>query len=253
MKNAISALPLLGALAAPAWAIDYTDEAEVISAVPIYQSVNEPRQHCWSEPVTTYEQPYRSGGGAIIGAITGGLLGNTVGRGHGRAASTAVGAAVGAVVGDRIDNQGRHAVPVTREVQRCQVVDNIRQVISGYQVTYRYNGRDTTVILPNDPGPRVRIGVGISGQSGVEVIPPAAPMVSGAARPVVQQITYVSHSPRPVFHHPPLPRVIISLHGDRHGHHRPGHRERWNRMEDHRGGHHDNRRDGHRGGRDRRD
>ncbi len=253
MKNPISALSLLGALAAPVWAADYTDEAEVLSAVPIYQSVNEPRQHCWSEPVTTYEQPYRSSGGAIIGAITGGLLGNTVGRGHGRAASTAVGAAVGAVVGDRIGNQGSQAVPVTREVQRCQVVDNIRQVLSGYQVTYRYNGRDTTVILPQDPGPRVRIGVGISGESGVEVIPPAPPSVFVSARPVVQQITYVSHSSRPVLHHPPLPRLVINLHGGQHGHHRPEHRERWNRMDDHRGGHQNHREDGRRGGRDRRD
>lgn len=240
MKTRIAAPLLIAAFAAPAFAVDYTDEAEVIATVPIYQTVNEPRQQCWMEPVTTYEQPQRSGGGAIIGAITGGLVGSTVGRGNGRVGAAAVGAAVGAVVGDRIDNQGNYAVPVTRDVQRCQTVNNVRQVISGYQVTYRYNGRDTTVILPQDPGPRVRIGVGISGRSGVEVIPAVA---VAAATPVVENIAYVQRETVPVWHHRPYyyprPSLNIVLHGNRHGHHPSHHGHHWNRGRGHDGGHFD--------------
>jgi len=72
---------LLAACAAPSYAYDYTDTAEVVSAVPIYQTVNEPRQQCWTESVTYYEESGRSNGGAIIGGITGpGRQGQRPGR-----------------------------------------------------------------------------------------------------------------------------------------------------------------------------
>ena len=244
MKIRFTAPLLLATFAAPAFATDYTDEAEVISAVPMYQTVNEPSQQCWTESATTYEQPHRSGGGAIIGAITGGLLGHTVGKGNGRVAATAVGAAVGAMVGDHVGNQGRHAVPVTRDVQRCQVTDNVRQIVSGYQVTYRYHGRDTTVILPHDPGPRVRLGVGIAGDSG-----PGA--IALTEQPVVRNITYVRHESVPVWHQPPRPRVNIVVHADRHGHHRDYPRKQWHHDGGRRGDHHNHRRDRGRDGHDR--
>ncbi len=78
------AVPLLvAACAAPSYAYDYTDTAEVVSAVPIYETVNEPRQQCWTESVTYYEETRVSNGGAIIGGITGGLLGAQVGKGNG--------------------------------------------------------------------------------------------------------------------------------------------------------------------------
>ncbi len=246
MKIRFAAPLLLTALTAPAFANDYTDEAEVISAVPIYQTIREPTQQCWTESATSYEQPHRSGGGAIIGAITGGLLGHTVGKGNGRVAATAVGAAVGAMVGDHVGNQGRHSVPVTRDVQRCQVTDNVRQIVSGYQVTYRYYGRDTTVILPHDPGPRVRIGVGIAGHSSAGAVVLAEP-------PVVSTITHTRHESVPVWHQPPRPRVNIILHADRHGHHRDYSRKKWHHDNGRRADHHNHRRDRGRGGHDRDD
>ncbi|MEO8166361.1 MAG: hypothetical protein ABI619_13290, partial [Betaproteobacteria bacterium] len=79
-KNIKIAVPLiLSALSVPALA--YTDSAPVVSKVPLYQSVNEPQQHCWSESVTQYEE-HRSPGGVILGGVAGGLLGNTIGRGN---------------------------------------------------------------------------------------------------------------------------------------------------------------------------
>ena len=164
MKIKIAAPLLLTALTAPAFATDYTDSAPVVSSVPVYQTVNEPRQQCWTESVTSYEER-RSPGGAIIGGLTGGLLGSTVGRGNGRVASAAVGAAIGALVGDHIGNRDNSTVAVTRPIQRCQTVQSYRQVLTGYQVTYNYNGRNTTVVLPYDPGARVPIEVGVSGSA----------------------------------------------------------------------------------------
>jgi uncharacterized protein YcfJ len=165
MKIRITAPVLLTALAAPALATDYRDSAPVVSSVPIYQTVNAPQQQCWTEPVTRYEE-HRSPGGAILGGITGGLLGSTVGRGNGRVASAAIGAAIGALVGDHLGNRDNGAVAVTRPVQHCQTVQSYRQVLTGYQVTYHYNGRNTTVVLPYDPGPRVPIEVGVAGGAG---------------------------------------------------------------------------------------
>src|SRR6185503_16466486 len=105
-------------------------------------------------------------------------------------AAAATAAAIGAVVGDRLDNRYSYSAPVTRPVQRCNVVDNYRQTISGYQVTYYYNGRNATVVMPYDPGPRVRIGVGISdhGGSNTYIVPQ-----SQLVRPSVTRITYIDN------------------------------------------------------------
>lgn len=203
MNQRIAVSLLAAAFATPVHAYDFTDTAEVISSIPIYETVNEPRQHCWNEPVTYYEESRRSNGGAIIGGITGGLLGAQVGKGNGRIAAAATAAAIGALVGDRLDNRDSYTVPVTRNVQRCQVTDNYRKVVSGYQVTYFYGGRNTTVILPYDPGPRVRIGVGISenGASGSYVVPQSA-----YVRPSVTHITYIDDDDVPVWKHKPSKR-----------------------------------------------
>lgn len=175
MKIKIAAPFLLTALAAQAFAADYRDSAPVVASVPVYQTVSEPQQQCWTESVTSYEER-RSPGGAILGGLTGGLLGSTIGGGNGRVASAAVGAAIGAVVGDHLGNRDNNAVAVTRPIQRCQTVASYRQVLTGYQVTYNYNGRNTTVVLPYDPGPRVAIEVGVTGGAaqGVYVSPAVA-------------------------------------------------------------------------------
>ena len=195
MKIQIAVPMLLGALAAPAFASDYTDSAQVISSVPIYQTVYEPQQQCWTESVTSYEE-HRSAGGVILGGVTGGLIGNTIGRGNGRAASTVVGAMIGAVVGDHIANRGNNTVAVTRPVQRCQTVESNRQILTGYQVTYNYNGRNTTVVMPYDPGARVPIDVGVTASAGqpVYIGPPLARITYDQRRiPVWEQRPYRRH------------------------------------------------------------
>lgn len=190
MNKRLAVPLLLAACAAPGYAYDYTDTAEVVAAVPIYETVIEPQQQCWTESVTYYEQSGRSNGGAIIGGITGGLLGAQVGKGNGRIAAAATAAAIGALVGDRLDNRYSYSSPVTRPVQRCSVVDNYRKTISGYQVTYFYNGRNATVVLPYDPGRRVRIGVGITDHGGPNTyIVPQSQVV----RPSVTRITYIDN------------------------------------------------------------
>jgi hypothetical protein len=45
--------------------------------------------------------------------------------------------------------------------QECRTVTTIREYVKGYAVVYRYNGRDIKTTLPTDPGPTVRVGIGV--------------------------------------------------------------------------------------------
>lgn len=133
----------------------FVTRARVISSTPIYDTINEPRRECWTETVGQETRSYREGngnGGAILGAIAGGLLGSTVGNGNGRIAAAAVGAATGAVVGDRWNDGGVRYESRPRQVERCRVQDNYHQVVSGYDVRYRFQGSEYSTRLPYDPG-----------------------------------------------------------------------------------------------------
>lgn len=146
----------------PPPAAPYYDTARVVASTPVYEDVNNPRQECWNEQVGYESAGSRSYGGAIIGGIAGAILGHQVGRGTGRDAATAIGAATGAIVGDNADNRDRGEGPA-RPVyeQRCRSVDNWSHRLTGYNVVYRYQGRDYSAFLPYDPGPAVRVSVSV--------------------------------------------------------------------------------------------
>lgn len=170
LVSALLMAPALGLLALPAQAEGFRDFAQVVSSIPVYERINTPRRDCWIEQVGFEpshggrEHVRRDYGGAIIGGIVGGLLGNTVGEGSGRRVATAVGAATGAIVGDRIDNadrvHGRHERP--RHEERCRVTDHWSERITGYNVVYRYQGREFSAFMPFDPGRKVRVLVNVS-------------------------------------------------------------------------------------------
>ena len=147
----------------------FNDRARVLSSTPIYQQVNEPRRECWTETVDGgYRNEPRSYGGALIGGVVGGLLGNTVGRGNGRTAAAAVGAVTGALVGDNISSNGRRGDGYyqPRQVERCQTRDNYRQVVAGYNVVYRYRGRNMSTTLPYNPGRFIDVNVAVAENRG---------------------------------------------------------------------------------------
>jgi uncharacterized protein YcfJ len=140
----------------------FTSRARVLSSVPIYDTINEPRRECWTETTGYETRSYRDGnntGSTLIGAIAGGLLGSTVGKGNGRVAAAAVGAATGAVVGNRWNDGGTRYESNPRQVERCRTEDNYRQVISGYDVRYRFQGRDYNTRMPYDPGKWLAVDV----------------------------------------------------------------------------------------------
>jgi len=87
------------------------------------------------------------------------VLGSQVGGGTGNKAATAVGGIAGAVIGDRVANPDQ---PRTEQVERCREVADSREVLKGYDVTYRYQGQDFTTRLPYKPGSTLRVGVAVS-------------------------------------------------------------------------------------------
>lgn len=174
MRKAISIAVLAALAGTNAAATDLVDTALVISSTPVVERVVEPRQDCSAGPAAAPAQPQnRDFSGAVIGGIAGGLLGAQVGKGNGKTAAAAVGAAAGAIIGDHVQNTQRAAqapAPV------CRTVETTREVIRGYTVVYRYNDRDITTTLPYDPGPTVRVAVGVIENAPAAAAPAPGPM-----------------------------------------------------------------------------
>ncbi len=207
LRSTLAAV-LAAAAATAATAADFTDYAPVVATAPVYERVNAPRQECWNETVTVEPAQPAAGNGAatagtIIGGIVGGVAGHQVGGGRGKDVATVAGAITGALIGNNIGGrQARdpavvYGEPETRVVQRCQTVDAWQDVVRGYDVTYRYAGRDATVRLPYDPGREVRVAVGIvadaprAGLRRQPVAPLAAPAAASRrppARPAAVRI-----------------------------------------------------------------
>lgn len=148
----------------------FQDTARVVASTPIYESVNQPRRECWDEHVR-YESrgiertSERGVGASILGGVVGGVLGNSIGKGDGRKAATAAGVALGAIIGDRYGDEARaypSVEPRTRVERQCRMVDNWSRKLSGYDVTYRYQGREYTTFMPYDPGNSVRVNVSVT-------------------------------------------------------------------------------------------
>lgn len=156
--------------------VTFADLAAVKSSTPIYQQVNRPRQECWTEEVTSTAPAGHDYGGTILGGVAGAIIGSQVGKGSGRDAAIAIGAATGAVVGDQMGNKDKpDTVSKTRTERHCRYIDNWTQEINGYNVVYRFNGREYRVILPYDPGPALQLSVNI--------VPTGPAPRSGAALP----------------------------------------------------------------------
>ncbi len=142
--------------------------ADVLRVDPVYRQVREerPREECYDEQVTRAERGGGDGtGGTVLGAIVGGALGNTVGSGDGRRAATVAGAVIGGAVGRNIDRNNGGPPREFEDVRtRCRVVADVanRRELVAYDVEYRFRGDVFRSRLDYDPGPRLRVRVGVT-------------------------------------------------------------------------------------------
>ncbi|MDO6565302.1 glycine zipper 2TM domain-containing protein [Amphritea sp. 1_MG-2023] len=148
----------------------HREYAQVIKVKPIVVQTERrtPRRECWEEEVR-YETPRhqrKSYTSPILGGIIGGAIGNELGAGGD---NKKVGAVVGAVLGASIGNdlshnrQREHNVNYRTET-RCQVQHDVEyyERVTGYRVTYRYNGRTYHTRMDHHPGKRIPVRVNVS-------------------------------------------------------------------------------------------
>ena len=152
---ALAAMPVGAQPLGPA-ATSYSAHARVVSAVPIRETASTPRQECWTE----YSES--AGGnraaGAVIGGIAGGLIGHQFGSGSGNTAATIAGTLGGAAVGNEVGRRSEDP----RAVERCRTVSDYSERVVGYDVLYRFQGREFTARLPYDPGPELPVNVTVA-------------------------------------------------------------------------------------------
>lgn len=145
------------------------EEVPVIETIPLIRTVeiSTPRDYCHEEEVVVEhrDHDYGSRTPVVISTIIGGAIGNAVGHGK---SNRRVGTVVGAVLGHSIGRDIIRDRPsgVTREyqlVERCETVyeSHTEERVTGYQVTYEYNGQVRSIRMDRDPGETIRLRVSV--------------------------------------------------------------------------------------------
>ncbi len=142
----------------------YADTAKVISATPIYETIeiNRPVERCYNERVVHQRRGHHSPAGTLVGGIAGGVLGNQIGHGRGKTVATVVGTLLGGSVGHQLSHRHGGRSYVTHE-RRCELVDHYdtKEELVGYRVKYRYKGRIFKTRTSEHPGRRIRVRVDV--------------------------------------------------------------------------------------------
>ncbi len=133
--------------------------ADVVDVKPITKTIHTPREECHDETVThtrAVKDENRIAGTAV-GAILGGVLGNQVGGGNGKKIATVAGAAAGGYAGNKVQRNMQEGDTYTTVEQRCRTVTDKSEKITGYEVRYRYDGKEDTVHMDHEPGSRIPV------------------------------------------------------------------------------------------------
>ena len=133
--------------------------AEVISSTPITKQTKIPHEECRDETVV-HQKPVQDQNriaGKVIGAVVGGALGNQVGGGSGKKVATVAGAVAGGYAGDKVQANMQKGDTYTTVEQRCKTVYETREDITGYDVVYRLNDKESSVKMSYDPGSHIPV------------------------------------------------------------------------------------------------
>ncbi len=101
---------------------------------------------------------------------------------------------------ERVNEPRQECSPAAEPEKKpeCRTVTIAREYVKGYAVIYRYNGRDIRTTLPSDPGPTVRVGIGVIDSARARKAPSA-----GALGSNVREVVQPEKSPAPAPARPP--------------------------------------------------
>jgi uncharacterized protein YcfJ len=139
--------------------------ARVVDVEPLVRrvTVNRPVEQCWDEVVRAPVRRYGVAGPTAAGSIVGAAIGRQFGSGNDRDVLTVLGAVAGGAVAH--SRAVRNGAGATRDVvaQRCEVLDQrmTEEIVDGYRVTYRYDGRHYTMQTDRHPGDWVQVAVDV--------------------------------------------------------------------------------------------
>ncbi|MGB0466477.1 MAG: glycine zipper 2TM domain-containing protein [Pontibacterium sp.] len=143
--------------------------ARVVAVEPITRRVEQriPRETCWQEPVPfrTAHRQNDSYTEELVGGLIGGAIGNAVGRNKtNKKIQAVIGAAIGASIAHDLQQPRQTGYDVQyRSERRCTVKHDLQyhEQITGYHVTYRYNGQHYETRMRERPGKRIRVNVDV--------------------------------------------------------------------------------------------
>ena len=133
--------------------------AEVVAVKEVMETVVTPREHCEDVQVQ-HQAPVKDErriAGTVVGGLAGGLLGSAVGGGKGKTLATVAGAAAGGYAGNQVQKNMQQKDVVTTSEHRCKTLNEKSQKVVGYNVTYRFEGKDGIVQMPFRPGPTLPV------------------------------------------------------------------------------------------------
>lgn len=135
------------------------DYAEVISSTPVVKQTKIPHEECHDETVV-HQKPVKDENriaGKLIGAVAGGVLGHQVGGGSGKKVATVAGAVAGGYAGDKVQGNMQKSDTYTTVEQRCKTTYETREDITGYDVVYRLEDKESSVRMTYDPGNKIPV------------------------------------------------------------------------------------------------
>jgi uncharacterized protein YcfJ len=131
--------------------------AQVVSAIPIKETVKTPRQECRNVTVT-HRRPVQDENhiaGSVLGAVAGGVIGHQFGGGRGKDVATVVGALGGGYAGNQIQGSLQESDTYTTTQQRCKTVYDKSEKMLGYDVTYKIGDQQGKIRMGSDPGTQI--------------------------------------------------------------------------------------------------
>jgi uncharacterized protein YcfJ len=133
--------------------------AQVVSVEPVTETYFVPREECYDE-VVQEQVPSRDNNqvaGTVMGALLGAVLGKQVGGGNGKKLATVAGAAAGGYAGKRIQEDMQSKNVQTRTERRCQTLQDPKQRVTGYEVSYSLDGELGSVTMAQRPGEQIPV------------------------------------------------------------------------------------------------